>query len=93
MTATESTTRSLTVRIKRYDPEADKEPRWQEFKVNAEPWDRVLDVIQKIKWDQDESLALRRSCTTEFAARTRCGSTARTVSPVKSSSRTSRATT
>ena len=62
MTANESSTRSLTVQIKRFNPEADKEPRWQEFKVDAEPWDRVLDVIQKIKWDQDESLALRRSC-------------------------------
>lgn len=55
-------TRLLTVRIKRFNPEADTEPHWQEFKAEAEPWDRVLDVIQKIKWDQDETLGLRRSC-------------------------------
>lgn len=55
-------TRTLHVRIKRYDPERDETPRWVDYKIEAEPWDRVLDVIQKIKWEQDESLALRRSC-------------------------------
>jgi succinate dehydrogenase / fumarate reductase, iron-sulfur subunit len=57
-----SAVRHLTVRIKRYDPERDLPPRWQEFKIDANPMDRVLDVLQAIKWNQDESLALRRSC-------------------------------
>lgn len=55
-------TRTLRVKIKRYDPEVDKPPHWQEFKIDAHPMDRVLDVLQNIKWQQDESLGLRRSC-------------------------------
>jgi succinate dehydrogenase / fumarate reductase iron-sulfur subunit len=54
--------RKLTVKVKRYDAESGEPPRWQEFHVDAHPMDRVLDVIQNIKWEQDESLGLRRSC-------------------------------
>ncbi len=55
-------TRELTLRIKRYNPEQDAEPHWESYQVAAEPWDRVLDVLQKVKWEQDDTLALRRSC-------------------------------
>jgi succinate dehydrogenase / fumarate reductase, iron-sulfur subunit len=54
--------RRLTVKIKRYNPECDKEPHWEEYVVEAHPMDRVLDVLQSIKWYQDETLNLRRSC-------------------------------
>jgi succinate dehydrogenase / fumarate reductase iron-sulfur subunit len=54
--------RDLTLRIKRYDPEKDREPHWQEFKVQAHPMDRVLDVLMKVKWEQDDSIGLRKSC-------------------------------
>lgn len=54
--------RSLTVKIKRYNPESDAPPRWEEFRVDADPMDRVLDVLQSVKWEQDETLGLRRSC-------------------------------
>jgi succinate dehydrogenase / fumarate reductase iron-sulfur subunit len=55
-------TRTLTVRIKRYNPERDEAPHWESYRVEAEPWDRVLDVIQRVGWEHDDSLALRRSC-------------------------------
>ena len=55
-------TRNLTLKISRYDPERDDAPHWESYQVEADPLDRVLDVIQKVKWYQDESLALRRSC-------------------------------
>jgi succinate dehydrogenase / fumarate reductase iron-sulfur subunit len=55
-------TRSLTVKIHRYDPERDDAPHWESYKIDAEPHDRVLDVIQNIKWYQDDTLSLRRSC-------------------------------
>ena len=49
--------RTLTVKIKRYNPELDEKPHWEEFTVEADGHDRVLDVIQKVKWYQDESLS------------------------------------
>jgi len=55
-------TRRLTVKIKRYDPERDAPPRWEQYTIDAHPMDRVLDVLQQIKWQQDETLGLRRSC-------------------------------
>ena len=51
-----------TVIIRRYDPEVDSEPRWQDFDVEVYSTDRVLDVLHKIKWEQDGSLSFRRSC-------------------------------
>ncbi len=52
----------VTVRIKRFDPEKDKEPWWGEYKVEVEEVDRVLDALHYIKWYQDGSLTFRRSC-------------------------------
>ncbi|MFM7590219.1 MAG: 2Fe-2S iron-sulfur cluster-binding protein, partial [Isosphaeraceae bacterium] len=56
------TIRSLTLQVKRYDPEKDREPHWKEYKVQAHPMDRVLDVVMKVKWEQDDTLGLRKSC-------------------------------
>src|SRR5215218_3776937 len=75
--ATASAMRSLTVRIKRYNPEADAPPHWEEFRVEADPMDRVLDVLQGVKWLHDESLGLRRSC-----AHGVCGSDAMRINGV-----------
>ncbi len=58
----DSLVRHLTVKIKRYNPERDDTPHWEEYYVEADPLDRVLDVVQKVKWYHDETLALRRSC-------------------------------
>ncbi|MGB9521353.1 MAG: succinate dehydrogenase iron-sulfur subunit, partial [Anaerolineales bacterium] len=52
----------LTVKILRYNPEKDKRPRYHTYHVEAEPTDRVLDVLEKIKGYQDGSLTFRRSC-------------------------------
>jgi succinate dehydrogenase / fumarate reductase iron-sulfur subunit len=51
-----------TVRIKRFNPEKDRKPYWATYRVTADPFDRVLDVLDRIKWYQDGTLALRRSC-------------------------------
>jgi succinate dehydrogenase / fumarate reductase iron-sulfur subunit len=52
----------LEVRIRRYNPEARTEPWWDDFTVQVEPTDRVLDVLHEVKWHHDGTLALRRSC-------------------------------
>jgi succinate dehydrogenase / fumarate reductase iron-sulfur subunit len=53
---------SLQVRIRRYNPEVGTDPWWDEFTVEVEPTDRILDVLHEVKWYQDGTLALRRSC-------------------------------
>ena len=50
------------VRIKRYDPEQDKKPYWAEYRVEADPIDRLLDTLNTIKWNMDGTLTYRRSC-------------------------------
>ncbi|PWH15357.1 MAG: succinate dehydrogenase iron-sulfur subunit [Anaerolineae bacterium] len=52
----------VKVKILRFNPETDKRPHYQTFRVEAEPTDRVLDLLEKIKGYQDGSLAFRRSC-------------------------------
>jgi succinate dehydrogenase / fumarate reductase iron-sulfur subunit len=51
-----------TVRIRRYNPEKDKKPYWAEYSLEVDARDRILDILHKIKWEIDGSLAFRRSC-------------------------------
>ena len=51
-----------TLRIKRYNPEKDVKAHFEEYRVDADAKDRVLDVLNQIKWDEDGSLTFRRSC-------------------------------
>jgi succinate dehydrogenase / fumarate reductase iron-sulfur subunit len=48
--------------IYRFDPEHDRKPRYQPYSVDAEPTDKILDCLNKIRWEQDSSLAYRASC-------------------------------
>jgi succinate dehydrogenase / fumarate reductase iron-sulfur subunit len=49
-------------KIFRFDPEIDREPYFQSYTVSTEPGERILDCLNKIKWEQDGSLAYRMSC-------------------------------
>ncbi len=51
-----------TFLIYRFDPVLDKEPRYQQYTIDAEPIDKILDCLNKIRWEQDPSLAYRFSC-------------------------------
>src|SRR5712691_9111902 len=53
----------LTLRIRRFNPDLRPEPWWDEFAVNMDPSDRLLDALHEVKWHHDGTLALRRSCT------------------------------
>jgi len=54
----------ITFRIRRYNPEAQPKPFWQEFTVkDVEETDRVLELMHRVKWEQDGTLAFRRSCS------------------------------
>ena len=56
------TTIPLTLRIRRFNPEVSQDSWWDEFDVRMEPLDRLLDALHEVKWYQDGTLALRRSC-------------------------------
>ena len=53
---------TVTLIVRRFDPENDTEPKWEDFDVEMYGTDRVLDALHKIKWEQDGSLTFRRSC-------------------------------
>jgi succinate dehydrogenase / fumarate reductase iron-sulfur subunit len=52
----------VTLKIFRYNPETDEKPRYDTFTVEAEPTDRVLDLLEYVKDYHDGTLAYRRSC-------------------------------
>jgi succinate dehydrogenase / fumarate reductase, iron-sulfur subunit len=52
----------LLVTIRRFNPEVRDDPWWDEFEIEMEPSDRVLDALHEVKWRHDGTLALRRSC-------------------------------
>ena len=56
------TTLQVDLRILRFDPERDPAPHWEAYTVQAEPMDRVLDLLHKVKYEQDGTLTFRRSC-------------------------------
>ncbi|MDQ4095038.1 MAG: succinate dehydrogenase iron-sulfur subunit [Actinomycetota bacterium] len=52
----------VELKVLRYDPEKDEQGHFETYTVQAQPMDRLLDCLHKIKWEFDSSLALRRSC-------------------------------
>jgi succinate dehydrogenase / fumarate reductase iron-sulfur subunit len=52
----------VTLRVRRYNPETDSEPHWEDYTVTAYATDRLLDALHKIKWEVDGTLTFRRSC-------------------------------
>ncbi|MFE7109527.1 succinate dehydrogenase iron-sulfur subunit [Streptomyces sp. NPDC057575] len=53
---------TVTFRIRRFNPEVSDEAHWQDFQIEIDPKERVLDALHKIKWDLDGTLTFRRSC-------------------------------
>jgi succinate dehydrogenase / fumarate reductase iron-sulfur subunit len=53
----------VDVRILRYDPERDRKQHWETYRVECDPkLDRVLDLLHRVKYEQDGTLTFRRSC-------------------------------
>jgi len=53
---------TLTLDVQRFDPQAGQPPRMQRYEVAVEPTDRLIDVLLKIKSEQDATLSFRYSC-------------------------------
>ena len=54
--------KKITLKLFRYNPETDTKPHYDTFKLEAEPTDRVLDLMEKVKGYEDGTLSFRRSC-------------------------------
>ena len=51
------------LRIRRFNPETDKKAWWGEYTLDEVlRTDTVLDLLHRVKWEQDGTLTLRRSC-------------------------------
>ncbi|HEV2358625.1 MAG TPA: succinate dehydrogenase iron-sulfur subunit [bacterium] len=64
----------MIVRVRRFDPAADRRPRWQSYTVDARPMMSVLDALFWILEQLDSTLAFRYSCRAGM-----CGSCAMVV--------------
>jgi succinate dehydrogenase / fumarate reductase, iron-sulfur subunit len=60
--ATASHLITVTFRIRRFNPEVAADAFWEDFQIDIDPKERVLDGLHKIKWDLDGTLTFRRSC-------------------------------
>jgi len=52
----------VTLKVFRYNPEKDKKPHYEKYSLEAQPTDRVLDLLEHIKGYTDGTLSFRRSC-------------------------------
>jgi succinate dehydrogenase / fumarate reductase, iron-sulfur subunit len=52
----------LNFKIHRFDPESDPKPYYRTYRVAAQPSERILDCLNRIKWEQDGTLGYRMSC-------------------------------
>lgn len=67
----------VKLRVFRYNPETDKRSHYETYTLEAEPNDQVLDLLNRVKWEHDGTLAYRRSCAHGI-----CGSDAMRVNGV-----------
>jgi succinate dehydrogenase / fumarate reductase iron-sulfur subunit len=52
----------INLKIFRFDPQKDEKPYYQTYEVEADPMDRLLDCLNRIRWEQDPTLSYRWSC-------------------------------
>lgn len=69
----------VKLKIFRFNPEIDEKPHYEVYSVIANPHDRLLDCLNKVRWEQDSSLAYRMSCAHGI-----CGSDGMTINGVSS---------
>ena len=52
----------VKLKVFRYNPEQDKKPSYKTYELDAEPTDRILDLLEYVKNYVDGTLSFRRSC-------------------------------
>jgi succinate dehydrogenase / fumarate reductase iron-sulfur subunit len=68
---------TVTLKIRRYNPELDAEPHWETYEVDVQPGDRLLNLLMNLKGYEDGTLTFRRSCAHGI-----CGSDAMRINGV-----------
>ena len=68
---------NVKLRIFRFDPQKEEKPHYESYVVEADTTDRLLDCLNKVRWEQDGSLAYRMSCMHGI-----CGSDGMTINGV-----------
>jgi succinate dehydrogenase / fumarate reductase iron-sulfur subunit len=68
----------IVLQIERFDPETDRNPYFREYTVDADPMERILDLLMAVHRTQDSSLGFRKSC-----AHGVCGSDAMRINGVE----------
>jgi succinate dehydrogenase iron-sulfur subunit len=68
----------ITLRIQRFNREKNAEPYFQEFGIEINPNDRLLDALMIVKTNLDGTLAFRKSCAHGI-----CGSDAMVINGVE----------
>ncbi|MEU5896223.1 MULTISPECIES: succinate dehydrogenase iron-sulfur subunit [Streptomyces] len=53
---------TITLRVRRFNPEVSADATWEDFQLEIDPKERVLDALHKVKWELDGTLTFRRSC-------------------------------
>ena len=67
----------VNLKVFRFSPKTDKEPRYDTFTIDAKSTDKLVDCLNKVRWEQDGSLAYRMSCGHGI-----CGSDGMTINGV-----------
>jgi succinate dehydrogenase / fumarate reductase, iron-sulfur subunit len=67
----------IKMKVYRFNPETDKEPHYDIFEVDAHPNDRLLDCLNRIRWEKDSCLTYRMSCAHGI-----CGSDAMNINGI-----------
>lgn len=62
MADTNTTPREITFRVRRYDPDKDSAPHWDEYMMHVEEGMTVLEALHELKAKQEPSLSYRSSC-------------------------------
>ncbi len=57
------TTITLQLKIRRFNPEVGDDSWWDEFTVECDPLERLVEVLHEVKWHHDGTLSFRRSCS------------------------------
>jgi len=53
---------TLTLKIQRFDPQVSEDAWWDEFTLQVDPFERLVEVLHHVKWYLDGTLTFRRSC-------------------------------